>query len=536
MFLLRFRSYLWVCLGTLGLCLFLQLPVQSQTALPKELPSSDTLSPSRPLIIPKLPNSIVSDWIWIDGRRLFQIAASEDNLSERTQAIQDNLQNIQTNYLNANAINPQVEIKTEKNLPVIYIDGQYLLTITSLDAELIGIAGSGFATQIKSMLETALKRSRTERQPQNLKLQGIFSIGIFVVVLLCSLFIQIWQRRLKQPAKAVSIPTVDAKTKLPPVRFRVEFTGILRQILGIFQVSIWVIGILLSLDRFPYTRTINVWVLKSLSIPLTLMLVGLSTHLLIRLSCVLVNRFASALMVTPFLTPVVSTRVLLRISTIANVIKGIVVPIWSSIGIIVVLICLKVDVGPLLAGVGLIGVAISLASQSLIKDAINGFLVILEDQFGVGDIIRVGEFTGVVETLNLRITQIRNAEGQLITVPNSEISIVANLSSDWSRVDLNIPIPYNANVDQMLDLIQSTAVAMAEDPTWQPHILEAPQLKGIDDFDNRGPIVKIWIKTQPLQQWTVSRELRRRLKIAFDQADIAIPVSQQSIWIHSLES
>ena len=85
----------------------------------------------------------------------------------------------------------------------------------------------------------------------------------------------------------------------------------------------------------------------------------------------------------------------------------------------------------------------------------------------------------------------------------------------------------------MLDLIQSTAVTMAADPTWHPHILEPPQLMGIDDFDNRGPIVKVWIKTQPLQQWAVSRELRRRLKLAFDQADIAIPVSQQSLWIHT---
>ena len=116
MSLLRFRSYLWVCLGTLGLCLFLHLPILSQTALPTGLPSPDTLSPSRPLIIPKFSNPIVSDWIWIDGRRLFQIAASEDNLSERTQAVQDNLQNIQQNYLNADTVDPHVEIKTEKKI------------------------------------------------------------------------------------------------------------------------------------------------------------------------------------------------------------------------------------------------------------------------------------------------------------------------------------------------------------------------------------------------------------------------------------
>lgn len=529
MSVIRHRSRL--ILGLVGVMLTLLLHCPSWAQLPNPGTAPERPTP-QPLIIPNLSNPLVSDWIWLDGRRLFKIAATKGNLSERTQAIQDSLEAIQQNYLRSDATDPKVDIRTHNNLPVIYVNDQHLLTITTLDAELRGIEITTLDDQIKTSLESALRRSRIERQPQFLRQQVILAVSLIGLAVLLTRLIHLWRRRLSRPAKAIAAPMMDGKTQLPPVQFWVGFTGVLRQALSILQISIGVICLLVCLDRFPYTRPINIWLLKSLPIPLTLTFVGLSTYLLIRLSWALVNRFALALTVTPFLTPTASRRMLLRISTIANVIKGFAVPVWISIGIIVVLSLLKVDVGPLLAGVGLVGVAISLASQSIIKDALNGFLVIVEDQFGVGDVIQVGEYTGVVETLNLRMTQIRNAEGQLITIPNSEIRIVANLSSEWSRVDLNIPIPYHADVDQMLDLIQSTAQAMAAEPDWEKHILEPPQLMGVDDFDHRGPVVKVWIKTQPLQQWAVSRELRRRLKLAFDQVDIAIPVPQHQLWLN----
>ena len=535
MALLRYRSRIIACFGTLCLCLMIHLPSHAQ--LPIQLPSGQsaadpTSSKQPPLNFSVLTNPLVSDWIWLDGRRFFQIAATENNLSERTQTVQDNLDRIQYEYLKSNAIEPSVSIDSLNNLPVIYVNNEYLLTVTALDADLRKTESLALANEIKSILETGLKKARNERRPQYLRQQGQIAAGVVVIILLCNAILYLWQRSLYRPTKVMPVSTVDATSKLPPARFLGGLLSLLRQVLSIVQVSIWFLGLLVCLDRFPYTRPIKNWTLRSLSVPLTIALVGLCTYLMIRFSWALVNRFALALTVSPLLTPIVSRRMQLRISTIANVIKGFALPFWGSIGVIVALALLKVDVGPLLAGVGLLGVAISLASQSIIKDAINGFLVILEDQFGVGDVIQVGDHAGAVETLNLRITQIRNAEGQLITIPNSEIRIVANLSSEWSRVDLNIPIPYNTDVDRMLDLIQATAVAMAEDPDWKSHIIESPQLMGIDDFDNRGLIAKVWIKTQPLQQWAVSRELRRRLKLAFDQADIAIPVSQHSLWVN----
>jgi small conductance mechanosensitive channel len=538
MALSRYRSCFITFVGTLCLCFLLHLPstAQSPTPAPSVFPPPTVPALQQPFTFINSSSLLFSDWIWLDGHRLFQIAATKGNLSERQQTVQDNLHNIQQNYLKSDAIDPQVEIRSLNNLPVIYVNQEYLLSITSLDADLRSVESSALASEIQSTLETALKRSREEHQLHYLRQKGIITAAILVGLLIISGVIYFWQKRLTHKTKTLAPVTLDSPPPLLRERLGGGFNTLLRQALTMIQVALWFGGLLISLDQFPYTRPFKVWILKSLTVPLTLVLVSVCTYLTIRLSWTLVNRFALALTVSPLLTPLASRRIHLRISTIANVIKGIAVPVWGSIGIIVALILLKVNVGPLLAGVGLIGVALSLASQSIIKDAINGFLVILEDQFGVGDVIVVGNFSGIVETLNLRITQIRNAEGQLITIPNSEIRIVANLSSEWSRVDLNIPIPYTANVDQMLDLIQSTAISMAEEPDWQPHILDTPELMGIDDFDHRGLIVKIWIKTQPLQQWAVSRELRRRLKLAFDQANISIPVPQHSLWIYPPET
>ena len=172
----------------------------------------------------------------------------------------------------------------------------------------------------------------------------------------------------------------------------------------------------------------------------------------------------------------------------------------------------------------------------MIKDAINGFFIILEDQYALGDFIAVGNVGGLVETLNLRITQLRDSEGRLITIPNSEIKIVANLSSRWSRADLNIPIAYNADVDHALNLIETVGLEMDQDPRWREQIVETPQVLGVENFGDRGLMIRVWIKTQPLKQWDVAREYRRRIKITFDQAGIVIPLPQQAIWLNDGQS
>jgi small conductance mechanosensitive channel len=176
-----------------------------------------------------------------------------------------------------------------------------------------------------------------------------------------------------------------------------------------------------------------------------------------------------------------------------------------------------------------LGLGLSLASQNLIKDAINGFIIIWDDRYAVGDIVDIGTVGGLVENINLRITQLRDAEGRLITVPNSAVDIVANRSSQWSRADLSIPVAYQTDIDRAIEVIHEVAEAIAADPQWQDRIWEFPNILGIEQFSDRGILIRVWIKTEPLQQWDVAREFRRRVKIAFDKADIPIPVPQQQI-------
>ncbi|WP_416666108.1 mechanosensitive ion channel family protein [Egbenema bharatensis] len=214
-------------------------------------------------------------------------------------------------------------------------------------------------------------------------------------------------------------------------------------------------------------------------------------------------------------------------------IKGIAGSVIVAIGALTALSVLGLDLAPLLAGAGIVGLAITLASQGVLGDIINGFLILLEDQYGVGDVIIVGEVAGFVESMNLRITQLRNEEGRLITIPNREITIVQNLSKEWSRVDIMIPISHTSDLDQALSLVKQTADDMRSEPSWRDFILEPPSLLGVDQLDHVGATVRIWIKTLPLKQWEVAREYRRRLKFAFDKAGINIGVPQQSLQVQS---
>jgi small conductance mechanosensitive channel len=136
-----------------------------------------------------------------------------------------------------------------------------------------------------------------------------------------------------------------------------------------------------------------------------------------------------------------------------------------------------------------------------------------------------------VENLNLRITQLRDAQGRLITIPNSEIKIVANLSSNWSRADLTIPVHYSADFDKALNIINTVAEQITDDPQWRKKILDTPQVLGVDNFGDQIMSIRVWIKTKPLKQWEVAREFRRRLKVAFDQANLPIALPQPEIAI-----
>ncbi len=481
-------------------------------------------------------NKIVSGWIYLDGRRLFQIADSKNNFSERLQNIQQNLHEITQNFFRSSEPSIKVKVRTLNELPVIYVNNRYLMTITPEDARLRQGSLLTSANQITNVLQEDLQLGKQERQTQFLIQQGTIAAASLLAMMLLSWGLRRWQRHLKydllQPIPSTS-PTAKLITKQLNQQQHQHLQEVKKRLFQLTQTGIWGSGTFMILGLFPYTRALQVGILSAAQIPVKLCIVGLGTYVAVRLSYALIDRFTSTIVSSSaLLTPETSERLQLRVSTFSGVTKSITTISFVGVGILLALISLGIDIVPLLAGAGLVGVAVSLASQNLIKDAINGFLIILEDQYALGDMITVGTVGGLVENLNLRMTQVRDSEGRLITIPNSEIKIVANLSSRWSRADLTIPVSYQTDVDEAWKLIENVALEMNQDPIWQHKILETPKVLGIETFGDRGLMIRLWIKTQPLKQWDVAREYRRRLKVVFDRAGIHIPVPQQANWIN----
>jgi small conductance mechanosensitive channel len=200
--------------------------------------------------------------------------------------------------------------------------------------------------------------------------------------------------------------------------------------------------------------------------------------------------------------------------------------IWATAA----LMCLGevgIDLGPLIAGAGVLGVAIGFGSQSLVRDFLSGAFILVEDQFGVGDIVDVGEASGTVEAVSLRTTRLRAIDGTVWHVPNGEIRRVGNMSQHWSRALLDIEVAYDTVVAHARSVIKRVADAVwAEDDG----VLEEPELWGVEQLGANGVMLRLVVKTTPSQQWRVSRQLRERIKAAFDEEGIEIPFPQQTVW------
>ncbi len=503
---------------------------------------------------------ITTGKVRLDGYELFAIAASavsssdtnKDSptpINQRLQNIEDTLNRIARSNFEPQKLEVVSRIDDSSNLPVIYVNDQYLMTVTTEDAQLQGYdAPERWAKQLTLIIKNALIRAKLERQPEFLHHQSYELGGIVLVMILSSCGAAYLQRRLKARQKNLEAQIPKDPEVLPNTPDAADSTAITtvqqqiakrqhsnlydigRRFLQLGQVGIWGGGTFLILGLFPYTRFLQPLVLSA---PLRVLETGLGIYVAIRFSDILIDRFFGAFKDGEFLAPEASQRLALRVSTFSQVFKSISTIVWIGLGTFVVLSMVGVELGPIIAGAGILGVAISFASQNLIKDMINGFLILLEDQYAVGDVIVVDKVAGLVENMNLRITQLRDDEGRLISIPNSAISIVQNLTKDWSRVNLAVTVAYGTNPDRALDAITQLAQEMYRDRDWHSKMLEPPNVLGIDEISYQGILIRVWIKTQPLQQWLVAREFRRRLKLALENEGISIGVPQQSIWYRS---
>ncbi|MEO1065228.1 MAG: mechanosensitive ion channel family protein [Actinomycetota bacterium] len=194
---------------------------------------------------------------------------------------------------------------------------------------------------------------------------------------------------------------------------------------------------------------------------------------------------------------------------------------------------LGINLAPLIAGAGIAGIAIGFGAQTIVRDFLAGLFILVEDQYGVGDVVDVGEATGVIEEVQLRITKLRSVDGTLWYVPNGEIHRVANLSHVWSRAVMDIEVAYDTDLDRAGEIIKATADELWRDDLDSATIIGEPELWGVEAFGANSIVIRLVARTEPGEQWAVSRELRRRLKVAFDEAEIEIPFPQRVVWMRT---
>jgi small conductance mechanosensitive channel len=210
--------------------------------------------------------------------------------------------------------------------------------------------------------------------------------------------------------------------------------------------------------------------------------------------------------------------------------SSVTIAVWT-LAVLTILAVVGVQLGPYIAGLGIIGAALGFGAQDLVKDFLSGVFMLLEDQYGVGDVVDAGEATGTVEGITLRTTRVRSVDGTLWFVPNGEIRRLGNMSQGWARALLDISVAYDTDIDVASSLIDRVATGMATEPEFAGTFLGAPEVWGVENLAADSIDIRLVVRTTPGDQWEISRELRRRLKQAFDAEGIEIPFAQRTLWI-----
>ena len=192
---------------------------------------------------------------------------------------------------------------------------------------------------------------------------------------------------------------------------------------------------------------------------------------------------------------------------------------------------LFIDIGPILAGAGILGLAVSFGAQSLVKDVISGFFILFENQFAIGDVVEASGKSGVVEKMTLRVVVLRDVEGVMHVIPNGEIKVVSNRTRGWSRAVVDIGVAYDEDVDRALAVVRDEAAQFTTDKTWGPQLDGPVEVLGVESLADSAVVIRSLIRTQPGSQWNAAREFRRRMKNRLDREGIEIPYPQRRVHV-----
>ncbi|WP_416674181.1 mechanosensitive ion channel family protein [Egbenema bharatensis] len=528
----------------------------------------------------------------LNGRTLFTIAsstvhdrsmdasASAQRVEARAEEIHDRLWLAITRFKDPQTL--VVEVSQLNNVTIIVArDEEFtrplvLVSVTDLDADFNGKPIETLAAEWRSILQQELEEGVNQFSVDALS-RYLGKLAQTVLGLMAAtgmIFLgkysisrrQAILRQRKQgfnestAANGRSAGQLDGRTEpqsnpfqgSPEEQFAAERTQLLQRLrrtfkleqqLGLFNLLQWLLFWLLILIWYwgifwfvSNTPGLLQYKASVLGLPIELLGIWFLTGLTIRISLRLIDRLKMTWENYNFVNFIDlgdTQRRKLRTSTIAGAVKGLVTVLIATTGLLWILRVLGIPTGSILAIGGLLGLAVSFGSQSLVKDLVNGVLILAEDQYAIGDVIDLGRVSGLVENLNLRITQLRSGDGELITIPNSAITEVKNLTRTWSRVNFSIDVAYQTDPEKALSVLREVAQELYHDPEWHDKILDLPEVLGIDSVSHSGMTITTWIQTVPIQQWAVGREFRLRVRKALEANGIKIGIPQQT---HVLDS
>ncbi|UFN45954.1 mechanosensitive ion channel family protein [Nocardioides okcheonensis] len=229
------------------------------------------------------------------------------------------------------------------------------------------------------------------------------------------------------------------------------------------------------------------------------------------------------------------TRRVQRAATMGTLLKSIVTGVVITVVALMFIAELGYDIAPLIASAGIIGVAIGFGSQALVKDFLSGIFMIFEDQYGVGDEVDLGEASGTVEAVSLRVTRLRDVNGTVWYVRNGEILRVGNMSQNWARTVLDVRVAYGEDLARVQRVLADIAHDLWEDEDFRGRVIEEPSVWGVQELAPDSVVVRVALKTAPLEQWAVAREMRQRIKARFDLEGFEVPFAQQVVWMRDDE-
>jgi len=514
--------------------------------------------------------------VYLDGTELFKIASpavfdrsnpgNQIPVEVRARQIEASLNRLVSSNAQQQSGQPptsldpatlQVLIEDMNGQPVLLAQDKtlsepaVLLTVTDTDATYHGVSQPELAQRWQVILEQELRQSLISRQPEALQRQiRRLLLALFLILLLTVIGLLLWRRlgrrqaeleQAKETQATLLTPSTDQEES-PPDSIWLRLQEVLQQQFSLDRriqmlrfgrwlifwilLFLWIAGIADTLYHFPQTRR---FASSVLSTPIYLLIALFLAGLVDSLTNMGIDRLAKTWQQDILDREEDFQRKSLRVSTVVNVVKGLKTVFVYAIAILWVLQALNLAPTSVLAFGALLALAISFASQSLVKDLVNGFLILVEDQFAIGDFIAIGNVSGFVENLNLRITQIRTDDGRLVTIPNSAIAQVENWTRLWSRTEFVFDVAYETDVQQVLGLVQQVAESLAEDPEIGKFILDPVDTLVLENFSHRGITIRARLRTQPMQRWLVGREFRLRLKLALDRAGIQIGIPQQLV-------